>query len=65
MISKKIKPPVLVVYDTTKTQYQRFDGSRRTHHVRAEFPLTAELLEQFRADPESVLGPDEDSDEVA
>ena len=66
MISKKRKPTIMVVYDTATTQYKRFEGNQRTHHVRADYPMTAELLEQFRVDPESVIGPDEeDGDEVA
>ena len=65
MISKNRKPTVLMVYDTATTQYKRFKGNQRTHHVRADFPLTAELLEQFRVDPDSVLGSDDgDNNEV-
>lgn len=51
-----------MVYDTATTQYKRFKGNQRTHHVRADFPLTAELLEQFRVDPDSVLGSDDGDD---
>lgn len=62
MTAKKRKPPVLVVYDTTTNRYKRYEGNRRTNYVQAEYPMSTSMIEQFRVDPESLLGPDDDDD---
>jgi hypothetical protein len=67
-MTPKRKPTVLVVYDTATNRYKRFEGKVRTNHVQAEYPMTPSMLEQFRSDPDSLLGPSEDDgggDEVA
>ena len=58
--AKKRKPQVLVVYDTATNRYKRYEGNQRTNYVQAEYPMSASMIEQFRADPESLLGPDDD-----
>ena len=62
MQKQKRKPPVLVVYDTQTNRYKRFEGKTRTNHVQAEYPLSASMIEQFRVDPESLLGPEDGDD---
>lgn len=61
-MTPKRKPTVLVVYDTATNRYKRFEGKVRTNHVQAEYPMTPSMLEQFRSDPDSLLGPGEDDD---
>lgn len=63
-MTPKRKPATLVVYDTVMNRYKRFEGKTRTNHVQAEYPMTPSMLEQFRIDPDSLLGPGGD-DEVA
>lgn len=59
----KRKPTVLVVYDTKLNRYKRFEGTNRTNHVQAEYPLSAAMVEQFRVDPESLLDPEDEDDD--
>lgn len=61
----KKKAPLLVVVDTATNRYKRYEGRVRTNHVQAEFPMDAEMLEQFRVDPESLLDAEDSDDELA
>lgn len=65
MTTTKRKPTVLVVYDVATNRYKRYEGKIRTNHVQADYPMSASMLEQFRVDPESLLGPEDDEDESA
>lgn len=65
MTTTKRKPTVLVVYDVATNRYKRYEGKIRTNHVQADYPMSASMLEQFRVDPKSLLGPEDDEDESA
>lgn len=59
---KKHTQPPLVVIDVKSNMYKRFVGKQRTDHVKAEYPMSMSMLEQFRTNPDSLF---EDEDELA